>query len=112
MAEFSQSLTSIAVAQLLSMAGIDRIHGSAHDALVQIAEKYLQTLATLTQLGAQQSNRSIPNTFDSLVAFDHFQVDPKSLVEYVEIVRELKTRKEKVEVFKFPRLEPKQVPNS
>ena len=112
MAEFSSSLTSIAVAQLLSMAGIDRIHSSAHACLVEITEKYMVTLATMTKNASSHCLHSQAHSFDSLVAFNQWQINPQSLVEYVETVRELKTKKDKIEVFRFPRAEPKELPSS
>lgn len=105
MQDFTQKLTSIAVAQLLSMSGIDRVHQNCHQTLIEVLQKYLQHLASLVSKTTILTSRSKPTPYDCLLSFEKFEINTQDILEYLQIVKELKTKKQ-VPVHKFPRLEP------
>ncbi len=70
MSEFASEMVSISIAQLMNMIGIiqitigiDRIHYSGMQTIVEIVEQILILLAKKTMKQAEQSSRSTFSTF-------------------------------------------------
>lgn len=94
--DLADSLTSIAVAQLLHNIGIDRIHGAAHALLVQVAQEYLTLLAKKASRRAEEAGRCGV----SLLDVDLITTSSISLNEYLQEINSIMI---------FPRAVPEQL---
>lgn len=102
---FAFDITSIGVASILNMHGIDRIHLNTHETIVEIAQQFLTLLAQKSHQQALLTGRNKICSIDLIAALDFVGIHPRDLEEFAVAVQGVKKVK-----FEFPRLEPAEFP--
>ncbi|KAJ3257434.1 hypothetical protein HK103_004509 [Boothiomyces macroporosus] len=105
MSDFAEQLTNIAIAQILNLIGVDRIHGTAHQVFVEVVQAYLQLLAKKAKEAANLCGRTQPCLLDLMAPLDQLEIHPKELLDYLQAIK-LQNQSQ----FKFPRKEPATFP--
>jgi histone H3/H4 len=110
MSEFSFKLQSIAVAQILNLVGVDRIHHSAHTALVEISQEFLVLMVKKLKDSSNLCGRTGANYLDFGMILDYLDMSADDLIVYLNSLGRAALISKKQEVFKFPRIEPASFP--
>jgi hypothetical protein len=95
--EFASKTVEKSIAQILNMVGVDRIHNSVLQVLVEVSQEYMCLLVRKLLETSNLGNRSRPASIDFLMVLEFLDIECESFQEFIKSVRG---------DFKFPRIEP------